>query len=48
MNLVDHWGRRSGIVKVIPPQEWCVPPSHPPPPPPSELELELVMRSGRV
>lgn len=24
MNLVDHWGRRSGIVKVIPPDEWCV------------------------
>lgn len=24
MNRVDHWGRYSGIVKVIPPKEWFV------------------------
>lgn len=24
MTRVEVWGRRSGIVKVIPPQEWCV------------------------
>jgi hypothetical protein len=22
MTRVDHWGRRAGIVKVIPPKEW--------------------------
>jgi len=24
MTRVEVWGRKSGIVKVIPPQEWCV------------------------
>lgn len=24
MHKIDLWGRRSGIVKVIPPKEWCV------------------------
>lgn len=23
MNMVECWGMRSGIVKIIPPKEWC-------------------------
>lgn len=42
MNLVDHWGRRSGIVKVIPPQEWCV--ASPPSAAPSELPISSHLR----
>lgn len=25
MNKVECWGNKSGIVKIIPPKEWCVP-----------------------
>lgn len=24
MNKIECWGAKSGIVKVVPPQEWCV------------------------
>lgn len=27
MGRVEVWGRKSGIVKVIPPKEWCVQPA---------------------
>ena len=28
MKLVECWGMRSGIVKIVPPQEWSVPSTH--------------------